>query len=191
MINIVLFGPPGAGKGTQSEGIIAKYKLSHLSTGDLFRKHLKEGTPLGKLAQQYMDAGNLVPDQVVIDMVDDRIKSDGKVNGYIFDGFPRTVAQAEALDKLMNGKNNPISCMIALEVNKDELVRRLLNRGKTSGRTDDQDEAKIQNRIAVYKNETMPVASYYKKQGKFNAIPGVGTIEEIFANISKVIDARL
>ncbi|HQQ84252.1 MAG TPA: adenylate kinase, partial [Cyclobacteriaceae bacterium] len=155
MINIVLFGPPGAGKGTQSEGIIAKYKLSHLSTGDLFRKHLKEGTPLGKLAQQYMDAGNLVPDQVVIDMVDDRIKSDGKVNGYIFDGFPRTVAQAEALDKLMNGKNNPISCMIALEVNKDELVRRLLNRGKTSGRTDDQDEAKIQNRIAVYENETM------------------------------------
>jgi len=191
MINIVLFGPPGAGKGTQSEGIIAKYKLSHLSTGDLFRKHLKEGTPLGKLAQQYMDAGNLVPDQVVIDMVDDRIKSDGKVSGYIFDGFPRTVAQAEALDKLMNGKNYPISCMIALEVNKDELVKRLLNRGKTSGRTDDQDEAKIQNRITVYQNETMPVADYYKKQGKYNAIPGVGTIEEIFANISRVIDARL
>lgn len=191
MINIVLFGPPGAGKGTQSEGIIAKYKLSHLSTGDLFRKHLKEGTPLGKLAQQYMDAGNLVPDQVVIDMVDDRIKSDGKVSGYIFDGFPRTVAQAEALDKLMNGKNNPISCMIALEVNKEELVKRLLNRGKTSGRTDDQDEAKIQNRITVYQNETMPVADYYKKQGKYNAIPGVGTIEEIFANISRVIDARL
>ncbi len=191
MINIVLFGPPGAGKGTQSEGIIAKYKLSHLSTGDLFRKHLKEGTPLGKLAQQYMDAGNLVPDQVVIDMVDDRIKSDRKVNGYIFDGFPRTVAQAEALDKLMNGKNNPISCMIALEVNQDELVKRLLNRGKTSGRTDDQDEAKIQNRITVYQKETIPVADYYKKQGKYNAIPGVGTIEEIFANISRVIDARL
>jgi adenylate kinase len=191
MVNIVLFGPPGAGKGTQSEGIIAKYKLSHLSTGDLFRKHLKEGTPLGKLAQQYMDAGNLVPDQVVIDMVDDRIKSDGKVNGYIFDGFPRTVAQAEALDKLMNSKNTPISCMIALEVNKGELVRRLLNRGKTSGRTDDQDEAKIQNRISVYENETMPVAKYYQQQGKYNAIPGFGSIEEIFANISKVIDARL
>lgn len=143
------------------------------------------------MAQQYMDAGNLVPDQVVIDMVDDRIKSDRKVNGYIFDGFPRTVAQAEALDKLMNGKNNPISCMIALEVNQDELVKRLLNRGKTSGRTDDQDEAKIQNRITVYQKETIPVADYYKKQGKYNAIPGVGTIEEIFANISRVIDARL
>jgi adenylate kinase len=191
MVNIVLFGPPGAGKGTQSEGIIKKYQLSHLSTGDLFRKHLKEGTALGKLAQQYMDAGNLVPDQVVIDMVDDRIKSDGKVNGYIFDGFPRTVAQAEALDKLMNSKGTPISCMIALEVSKEELVKRLLNRGKTSGRSDDQDEMKIQNRITVYENETMPVANYYKKQGKFNGIHGIGEIDEIFKNISNVIDARL
>jgi adenylate kinase len=188
MINIVLFGPPGAGKGTQSEGIIKKYQLSHISTGDLFRKHLKEGTALGKLAQTYMDHGNLVPDQVVIDMVDDKIKSDQKVNGYIFDGFPRTVAQAEALDKLMKGKGTPISCMIALEVEKEELIKRLLNRGITSGRTDDQDESKIQNRINVYENETKPVADYFKKQGKYNPIHGVGSIEEIFSNICKVID---
>ncbi len=188
MVNIVLFGPPGAGKGTQSEGIIKKYELSHISTGDLFRKHLKEGTALGKLAQKYMDEGNLVPDQVVIDMVDYKIKSDGKVNGYIFDGFPRTVAQAEALDKLMNGKGSPISCMIALEVAKDELVKRLMNRGKTSGRTDDQDEAKIQNRITVYENETLPVANYFKKQSKFNSIYGIGSVEEIFNNICKVIE---
>lgn len=191
MVNIVLFGPPGAGKGTQSEGIIKKYQLSHISTGDLFRKHLKEGTALGKLAQQYMDAGNLVPDQVVIDMVDDKIKSDGKINGYIFDGFPRTVAQAEALDKLMNGKSTPISCMIALEVSKAELVKRLLNRGKTSGRVDDQDESKIQNRITVYENETIPVANYYENQGKFNGIQGIGEVDSIFKNICKVIDARL
>jgi adenylate kinase len=190
MVNIVLFGPPGAGKGTQSEGLIKKYTLSHISTGDLFRKHLKEGSALGKLAQQYMDHGNLVPDQVVIDMVDDRIKSDAKVNGYIFDGFPRTVAQAEALDKLMNGKGTPISCMIALEVSKEELVKRLLNRGKTSGRTDDQDESKIQNRITVYETETVPVANYYKKQGKFNGIKGLGTVEEIFNKICTVIDAK-
>ena len=188
MVNIVLFGPPGAGKGTQSEGIIKKYQLSHISTGDLFRKHLKEGSALGKLAQKYMDEGNLVPDAVVIDMVDDKIKTDEKVNGYIFDGFPRTVAQAEALDKLMNGKGNPISCMIALEVEKDELLKRLLNRGKTSGRSDDQDEAKIQNRINVYESETIPVANYYKKQGKFNSIHGIGTVDEIFIKISAVID---
>ena len=188
MTNIVLFGPPGAGKGTQSEGIIEKYQLSHISTGDLFRKHLKEGTALGKLAQKFMDQGNLVPDQIVIDMVDDKIQSDGKVNGYIFDGFPRTVAQAEALDKLMNGKKYPISCMIALEVSKEELVKRLLNRGKTSGRSDDQDESKIQNRITVYENETIPVANYYKNQGKLNSIQGIGSVEEIFKNICTVID---
>lgn len=188
MINLVLFGPPGAGKGTQSENIIKKYQLSHISTGDLFRKHLKEGTDLGKLAQKYMDEGNLVPDKVVIDMVDDKIKTDSKVNGYIFDGFPRTVAQAEALDNLMNGKNTPISGMIALEVPKEELIKRLLNRGLTSGRADDQDESKINNRIQVYLNETVPVAKYYEKQGKFNSINGVGSLDQIFADICKVID---
>ena len=191
MVNIVLFGPPGAGKGTQSESIIRKYQLVHISTGDLFRKHLKEGSPLGKLAQKYMDEGNLVPDQVVIDMVDDKIKNDGKVNGYIFDGFPRTVAQAEALDKLMNGKNTPISCMIALEVSKEELIKRLLNRGLTSGRADDQDQAKINTRIQVYLNETLPVAKYYENQGKFNSIEGIGSIDSIFTNICRVIDKKI
>lgn len=188
MINLVLFGPPGAGKGTQSESIIKKYSLSHISTGDLFRKHLKEGTELGKLAQKYMDEGNLVPDKVVIDMVDDKIKSDDRVNGYIFDGFPRTVAQAKALDELMNGKGTPISGMIALEVPQEELVKRLLNRGLTSGRTDDQDERKINNRIEVYQKETTPVINYYEAQGKFKAINGVGSLDEIFNNICKVID---
>ena len=191
MINLVLFGPPGAGKGTQSENIIKKYNLAHISTGDLFRKHLKEGTALGKLAQQYMDEGKLVPDQVVIDMVDDKIKSDAQVKGYIFDGFPRTVAQAEALDRLMNGKRTPISCMISLEVPKDELVKRLLNRGLTSGRTDDQDEKKINTRIQVYLDETLPVATYYQQQGKLNALKGVGSIEEIFASICKVLDQHV
>lgn len=188
MINLVLFGPPGAGKGTQSEYIIKKYSLSHISTGDLFRKHLKEGTDLGKLAQRYMDEGKLVPDQVVIDMVDDKIKSDQKVKGYIFDGFPRTVAQAQALDKLMNGKKTPISCMVSLEVPKEELKKRLLNRGLTSGRTDDQDENKINTRIQVYLDETLPVANYYEQQGKLNTLKGVGTIEEIFDNICTVLD---
>ena len=188
MINLVLFGPPGAGKGTQSENLISKYKLSHISTGDLFRKHLKEGTPLGQLAQRYMDEGNLVPDQVVIDMVDDKIRNDAKVNGYIFDGFPRTVAQARALDQLMNSKNTPISGMIALEVPREELIKRLLNRGLTSGRTDDQDEAKINNRIQVYLNETLPVANYYREQGKFNAVEGVGSLDAIFASLCQVID---
>lgn len=188
MINLVLFGPPGAGKGTQSESIIKKYSLSHISTGDLFRKHLKEGSSLGQLAQKYMDEGNLVPDQVVIDMVDDKIKNDGQVNGYIFDGFPRTVAQAEALDALMDSKGTPISGMISLEVPREELIKRLLNRGLTSGRTDDQDEAKINNRIQVYLNETLPVANYYDRQGKFNAVQGVGEIDTIFKNICTIID---
>jgi adenylate kinase len=188
MVNIVLFGPPGAGKGTQSEYLIKKYQLTHISTGDLFRKHLKEGTPLGKLAQQYMDEGKLVPDQVVIDMVDDKIKNDGPVTGYIFDGFPRTVAQAEALDKLLTSKNTPIKCMIALEVSKEELVKRLLNRGITSGRADDQDETKINTRIQVYLDETLPVAKYYEKQGKFNPINGIGEVNSIFNSICSIID---
>lgn len=188
MINLVLFGPPGAGKGTQSENIIKKYNLAHISTGDLFRKHLKEGTALGKLAQKYMDEGKLVPDQVVIDMVDDKIKNDQQVRGYIFDGFPRTVAQADALDQLMNGKGTPISCMISLEVPKDELKKRLLNRGLTSGRVDDQDENKINTRIQVYLDETLPVAKFYESQGKLNALKGVGNIEDIFESICGVLD---
>ena len=188
MLNIVLFGPPGAGKGTQSEKLISKYNLTHISTGDLFRKHLGEGTELGKLAQKYMDEGNLVPDEVVIGMVDDKIKETEGVNGFIFDGFPRTVNQAESLDKLMEGKGKPISGMIALEVPFEELKKRLLERGKVSGRADDQSEEKIDNRIKVYQKETLPVAKYYQNQDKLNTINGVGTIDDIFEKISKVID---
>jgi adenylate kinase len=188
MVNIVLFGPPGAGKGTQSEKIIEKYKLTHLSTGDLFRKHLGEGTDLGKLARRFMDEGRLVPDEVVIGMVDDKLATTPDTNGFIFDGFPRTVAQAEALDKLMEKNGTQISGMIALDVDEEILKERIRERGKTSGRTDDQDESKIETRIKVYLDETLPVASYYEKQGKLSKINGVGTIDGIFENISKVID---
>ena len=188
MLNIVLFGPPGAGKGTQSEKIIEKYHLTHLSTGDLFRKHLGEGTELGKLARKYMDEGKLVPDEVVIGMVEEKINSTSDTNGFIFDGFPRTVAQAEALDKMMAKNNLNISGMIALDVAEEILKQRIRERGKTSGRADDQDETKIATRIKVYLDETLPVATYYEKQGKFTEINGVGSIEGIFENISKVMD---
>jgi adenylate kinase len=188
MLNIVLFGPPGAGKGTQSEKIIAKYNLTHLSTGDLFRKHLGEGTELGKLARKYMDEGNLVPDEVVIDMVDHKIANTPETNGFIFDGFPRTVAQAEALDKLMHRKETKIAGMIALDVEEEILKERIRERGKTSGRVDDQDDSKIETRIKVYMDETLPVAGYYQQQGKFAKINGIGSIDEIFEKISNVIE---
>lgn len=188
MLNIVLFGPPGAGKGTQSEKIIEKYHLTHLSTGDLFRKHLGEGTDLGILARKYMDEGKLVPDEVVIGMVEEKINSTQDTNGFIFDGFPRTVAQAEALDAMMEKNNLHISGMIALDVAEEILKERIRERGKTSGRADDQDIAKIETRIKVYLDETLPVAAYYDKQGKLTKINGVGTIEGIFENISRVMD---
>ena len=190
MLNIVLFGPPGAGKGTQSEKLIARYNLTHLSTGDLFRKHIAEGTDLGRAAQRYMDEGNLVPDEVVIGMVKDKIVNTPDPEGFIFDGFPRTVAQAEALDAFMEENGTPITMMLALTVDEEELLKRLLNRGKISGRPDDQDPEKIRNRFAVYQRETTPVAEYYKKQGKYHEINGVGSIEEIFNQLTAVIDAH-
>ena len=189
MINIVLFGPPGAGKGTQSERIIAKYDLTHLSTGDLFRKNLSEGTALGKMAQSYLDEGNLVPDQVVIDMVDQKIADSPGAEGFIFDGFPRTVPQAQALDQLLEKRGIPINGMIALEVPEDELRARLKNRGLTSGRSDDQDEEKINHRIKVYFDETLPVAQHYREQGKYSPVKGIGAIDDIFADITSVIDS--
>lgn len=189
MLNIVLFGPPGAGKGTQSEHIIEKYNLTHLSTGDLFRKHLGEGTELGKLAQSYMDDGNLVPDEVVIGMVKDKIANTPDSNGFIFDGFPRTVPQAVALDKVLKEFNSAVSGMVALDVPDDELRNRLMERGKTSGRADDQNLEKINNRINVYKEETIPVANYFEGQGKLSKIHGVGSIDAIFSEISAVIDS--
>lgn len=189
MLNIILFGPPGAGKGTQSEKIIQKYNLTHIATGDLFRKHLSEGTELGLLAKKYMNEGNLVPDEVVIGMVDEKVKEASKSAGFIFDGFPRTVPQAEALDKLMASKGTPISGMVALDVPVDELEKRIKERGKTSGRADDQDEEKIKNRIKVYNDETLPVANYYEQKGRFAKIHGVGEIEEIFNQICSKIDS--
>jgi adenylate kinase len=189
MLNIVLFGPPGAGKGTQSEKLIAKYGLTHLSTGDLFRKHLGEGTDLGNLAKKYMDEGHLVPDEVVISMVEDKINSTEGSKGFIFDGFPRTTTQAEALDVMLGKNGMGISGMIALDVPEDVLRERIKERGKTSGRVDDQDEEKINTRIKVYLDETFPVAEYYEKQDKFEKINGVGQIEEIFSLISEVVDS--
>lgn len=188
MLNIILFGPPGAGKGTQSERIIEKYRLVHISTGDLFRKHMGEGTELGLLAQEYIDDGNLVPDELVIRMVEVKIASHKKAKGFIFDGFPRTVAQAEALDKMLANQNMPIKIMLALEVDDDELRTRIRLRGKTSGRADDQNDEKINNRIRVYKSETLPVADYYDKQSKYKGVNGVGGIESIFNDICMAID---
>jgi adenylate kinase len=191
MINIILFGPPGAGKGTQSTKLIEKYSLTHISTGDLFRKHLKEGTPLGKLAQDYMSKGNLVPDQVVIDMVDDKIKSGGKISGIIFDGFPRTIPQAEALDKLLNKQNAPIKILVELVVPESELKKRLAERATKENRPDDAKPEVIDNRIAVYKAETAAVAGYYKNLNKYASVIGVGEVEDIFKNICREIDKTL
>lgn len=191
MTNLILFGPPGAGKGTQSAKLIEKYSLTHISTGDLFRKHLKEGTPLGKLAKDYMDKGNLVPDKVVIDMVDDKISNSGRIGGIIFDGFPRTIAQAEALDNLLAKKGGPIKVLIELMVPEDELRKRLADRAVKENRPDDAKPSVIENRIAVYKVETSTVAEYYKKQNKYSAVIGVGEVEDIFKNICVEIDKSL
>lgn len=189
MKNIVLFGPPGAGKGTQSEKLIEKYNFTHLATGDLFRMHLSEGTELGNLAQKYMDEGHLVPDEVVIGMVDEKIKSTENSAGFIFDGFPRTVPQAEALDRLLKKKSTPITLMLMLDVPEQELINRISERGKTSGRTDDQNIEKIRTRIRVYEKETLPVVAYYDVAGKLNKIYGVGNIDEIFRRLCEAIDS--
>jgi adenylate kinase len=183
MLNIVLFGPPGAGKGTQSEKIIEKYGLAHFSTGDILRGEIKNQTQLGIEAKQFMDKGELVPDSVVIGMIANKIDSNIGAKGFIFDGFPRTQAQAVALDNMMAGKKLAITGMVALEVDKQELVARLLNRGKDSGRADDQNPEIIENRIKVYEAETKPVADYYAAQNKFKSIHGMGSIGEIFGRI--------
>lgn len=188
MINLVLFGPPGSGKGTQSVKLQEKYNLMHISTGDLFRMHMRDNTPLGLKAKSFIEKGDLVPDEVTIGMMNDKIASHPEVNGFIFDGFPRTAAQAEALDKFLEEKETPISKMLSLDVDNEELVKRLLNRGKDSGRADDQDENIIRNRIKVYNEKTLPVASYYDKQDKFVAVKGVGSIDEIFTRICAVVD---
>lgn len=191
MINLILFGPPGAGKGTQSAKLIEKYSLTHISTGDLFRKHLKEGTPLGKLAQDYMNKGNLVPDQVVIDMVDDKITSSGDISGIIFDGFPRTIPQAEALDALLARKGAPIKALVELIVPEEELRKRLADRAIKENRPDDAKAEVIENRLAVYRAETAAVAAHYKQLKKYASVIGVGPVEDIFRNICVEVDKSL
>jgi len=191
MLNIVLFGPPGAGKGTQSEKLIAKYNLVHLSTGDIFRANIKGETELGKLAKTYMDAGNLVPDEVTINMLAAELDKSPNSNGFIFDGFPRTQAQAAALDSLLLSKNTSITSMLALEVAEDELKKRLLIRGKDSGRADDQNPEIIQNRINEYNQKTMPVKDFYAAQNKYKGINGIGEIEEIFALLCNEIQQAM
>ena len=186
--NIVLFGPPGAGKGTQANFLKEKYNLVHISTGDVFRYNIKNETALGTLAKSYMDKGDLVPDQVTIDMLNAEVEKNADANGFIFDGFPRTNAQAKALDELMESKDSSISAMIALEVDDEVLVKRLLERGKTSGRPDDADENIIRNRISEYYNKTAILKDYYTAQNKYFGIDGVGSIEDITVRLSAVID---
>jgi adenylate kinase len=192
MLNIILFGPPGAGKGTQSQKLVEHYQLEHISTGDLLRSEIAAGTALGKQAQDYMQKGALVPDSVVIGMIESKLKAQaqakGLFKGIIFDGFPRTLAQAQALDQLLQAHGQEISCLLLLEVEEGELIKRILERGKTSGRIDDQNEDLVKRRVQVYRNETEIVATHYEKQGKLERINGIGQIEEITDKLKAAID---
>jgi len=190
MFNLILFGPPGSGKGTQSEKLIARYGFKHLSTGDILRNEIKNGTALGLEAKSLMDQGQLVPDAVVIGMIRTALEKNPEVNGFLFDGFPRTNAQADALDKLLAEKNAAIQVVLALQVSKSELIKRLLNRGLTSGRTDDVNEAVIDSRIEEYERKTAAVADHYKKLNKVAYVPGEGSVDEIFSALSEQIDSR-
>ncbi|HEV7230461.1 MAG TPA: adenylate kinase [Bacteroidia bacterium] len=188
MLNIVLFGPPGAGKGTQSKKLIDKYHLVHLSTGDILRAEVEQGTYLGLEAKQLMDQGILVPDHIVIGMIRSKLDYNKHANGFIFDGFPRTTAQAEALDKLLSERNTSIHMMLALEVETGELMKRIMARGLESGRLDDQDPSILKKRIEEYNTKTAPVKEYYSGQGKYYSVYGVGSVDEIFDELCSVID---
>ncbi|HMQ47314.1 MAG TPA: adenylate kinase [Saprospiraceae bacterium] len=188
MINIILFGPPGSGKGTQAAHLVEKYDLLHISTGDLFRYELSNNTVLGMQARAYMERGELVPDEITIGMLKNKVDANPDVEGYIFDGFPRTINQAQALDNLLAENGQEISLLLMLDVADDEIVQRILNRGKNSGRADDNDEQIIRNRIAVYKSETTPVFDYYAQEEKAVKIDGVGAIETIFDRLCEEID---
>lgn len=188
MFNLILFGPPGSGKGTQSEKLIAKYNLKHLSTGDLLRSEISHKTPLGLEAKKFMDKGNLVPDDVVIGMINYALDNNPGVGGFLFDGFPRTAIQAEALDKLLREKNTCIDVMLALDVSEEELVKRLVKRGETSGRSDDSNEQVIRARIIEYHQKTAAVADHYQQAHRVVLVKGEGSVEEIFERLSKEID---
>lgn len=188
MINIVLFGKPGAGKGTQAEFLKDKYNLTHLSTGDIFRYNIKNQTKLGQLAKTYMDKGDLVPDEVTIKMLQSEVDNNPNSSGFLFDGFPRTIAQAKSLDSFLESKNELITATIALEADDEILIQRLLERGKTSGRVDDQDEEKIRNRYQEYNEKTAPLMDFYSKQNKFYAVDGIGSIEAVTTRLSSVIE---
>lgn len=188
MLNLVLFGPPGAGKGTQSEKLISRFHLVHLSTGDILRAEVANQTVLGLEAKKLMDQGLLVPDEVVIGMIESKLDANASANGFIFDGFPRTQAQAQALDNLLTKKSKSITRMLALEVQEEELIARLLNRGKESGRPDDQDESIIRKRIQEYSTKTEPVRAYYAAQGKYTGINGIGSIDSIFELLCDAIE---
>lgn len=187
-MNIVLFGPPGAGKGTQSKFLMERYGLEHLSTGDLLRAEIKAETPLGLQAQELMSAGELVPDDVVVGMIRNRLQDDPRSKGFIFDGFPRTLAQAEALDATLVKLGTSITLMLALEVEEEELVTRLLGRGATSGRPDDKSEEVVRRRILEYEEKTAPLKAYYERQGKLRRINGMGSIAEITGRLTAAID---
>lgn len=191
MFNLILFGPPGSGKGTQSENLISRYGLKHLSTGDLLRSEIARQTPLGLEAKNFMDKGQLVPDEVVIGMISSALDQNPQSKGFLFDGFPRTSAQAEALDKLLELKHTSISVMLALDVSEEELVKRLLKRGETSGRSDDTNEQVIRARITEYHNKTAAVADYYRKFDKVRMVKGEGTIDDIFNSLCQEIDKRM
>ncbi|MDQ3050472.1 MAG: adenylate kinase [Bacteroidota bacterium] len=188
MLNLVLFGPPGAGKGTQSARLIEKYHLVHLSTGDILRGEITHNTPLGLEAKKIMDQGLLVPDEVVIGMISNKLDSNPDANGFIFDGFPRTQAQAAALDNLLEEKGTAISRMLALDVEDEELIRRILGRGKDSGRADDSNPEIIRKRIEEYNAKTAPLINYYKAQDKYTAITGFGSVDDIFIKLCDAIE---
>ena len=190
MFNLILFGPPGSGKGTQSEKLIARYGLKHLSTGDLLRNEICRQTVLGKEAQNFMDKGQLVPDEVVIGMISSALDENPEAKGFLFDGFPRTPAQAEALDNLLALKEAPIAAMLALDVSEEELIKRLLKRGETSGRSDDNNENVIRARIVEYRSKTAVVADYYKQFDKVVMVKGEGTVDDIFERLCTEIDQR-
>lgn len=187
MLNIVIFGPPGAGKGTQAVYLKENFKLEHLSTGDLLRSQIAAETEMGVQAKAFIDKGELVPDELVTGMIKAKLEENSGANGFIFDGFPRTVDQAKALDVLLDENQTPVSGMLALEVDKQELINRLLERGKTSGRSDDTDVSIIENRINVYNEKTAPLIEYYTAQNKYNPVIGVGSIEDIAARLNEIV----